>query len=83
MWDMSKEDLLICFSNYDAPLPFTELDWLRTLTCELENFFDDLTSHFLRFTFGIGGNARGMLVCLSTKKVFNAFGQLTQVGWGS
>jgi hypothetical protein len=79
VWGMTKDELLLRFADYDVPLPYSELDWLRTLLFELETHFDTTTARYSRLIFGTGQAARAVLVQVTTSKRFDAVGQLVMV----
>jgi hypothetical protein len=79
LWNMRKGELLLRFANYDLPLPYTELDWLRVLVLDLQSYFKNVTSHFLRMMVGSGKGARAMIVCVTKIKTFNSSGRISQV----
>ena len=79
LWSMSKEDLLLRFADYDVPLPYSELDWLRVLISDVEAHFQNVTTQYLRLTFGSGQAARAVLAEVTTKKSFTAVGQICRV----
>eukprot|EP00291_Cryptomonas_curvata_P004566 CAMPEP_0172189854 /NCGR_PEP_ID=MMETSP1050-20130122/22768_1 /TAXON_ID=233186 /ORGANISM="Cryptomonas curvata, Strain CCAP979/52" /LENGTH=203 /DNA_ID=CAMNT_0012864621 /DNA_START=285 /DNA_END=893 /DNA_ORIENTATION=- len=79
LWCMGKEELLLRFEEYNAPLPYSELDWLRNLIFDLETHFQNDTIRYSRLIFGSGEAARAVLVEITTSKSFNAVGQTCQV----
>ena len=79
LWCMSKEELLFRFADYDVPLPYSDLDWLRNLIFDLETHFQNNTTRYSRLVFGSGQAARAVLVEVTTRKTFNAVGQVIQV----
>jgi hypothetical protein len=79
LWNLKKNELLLRFANYDLPLPFTELDWLRVLVLDLRSYFQNATSHYYRIMVGSGKDARAMLVCVTKFKTFDGMGRISQV----
>jgi hypothetical protein len=79
LWNMRKSELLLRFANYDLPLPYTELDWLRILILDLREYFQNATSHYHRMMVGSGKGARAMIVCVTKIKTFNCLGRISQV----
>jgi hypothetical protein len=79
LWNMRKSELLCRFANYDLPLPYTELDWLRVLVLDLQSYFQNESSHYYRMMVGSGNCARAMIVCVTKIKTFNSSGRISQV----
>jgi hypothetical protein len=79
LWNMRKGELLLRFANYDLPLPYTEVDWLRVLILDLQSYFKNVTSHYYRMMVGSGTDARAMMVCVTKIKTFNSLGRISQV----
>ena len=79
LWNLRKSELLLRFANYDLPLPYTELDWLRLLVLDLRSYFKNVTSHFHRTIVGSGNGARAMIVCVTKIKTFNYLGRISKV----
>jgi hypothetical protein len=79
LWGMTKDELILRFADYDVPLPYSELDWLRTLIFELETHVDTNTTRYSRLIFGTGQAARTALVQVTTNKSFDADGQIFRV----
>ncbi len=79
LWGMRKAELLRRIQLCDVPLPFSELDWLRSFVVDIENSFQDRTSQYLRMIIGVGLEARGILVCQTTIRVFNSVCRMSQV----
>ena len=79
LWCMSKEQLLLRFADDNVPLPYSELDWLRSLVFDLETHFHNDTIKYSRLIFGNGQAVRAVLVEITSRKTFNSVGQITQV----
>ncbi len=78
-WGMSQADLVHRLMTYDVPLPFSELDWLRTVVVGTECHFQDVTVHYLRMIIATDPEIRAMLICQTTIKTFNPVGRISQV----
>jgi hypothetical protein len=79
LWGMRKAELLCKIYRCEVPLPFSELDWLRSFVIDVETSFQDTTSQYLRMIIGFGSEARGILVCQTTVKDFNPVCRISQV----
>ena len=79
LWNLRKPELLLRFANYDLPLPYTELDWLRVLILDLQSYFLNVTTHYYRMMVGSGKDARAMMVCVTKFKTFSSGGRISQV----
>ena len=79
LWCMSKEELLLRFVDDNVPLPYSELDWLRSLVFDLETHFHNDTIKYSRLIFGNGQAVRAVLVEITSRKTFNSVGQITKV----
>ena len=78
-WGMDKDEFLSQCRNNNIPLLLCEIDWLRSFAVYLTRYFDDSITQYLRFSTKSDFSLHHYLVRVTSQKVFDSLGRITQV----
>ena len=78
-WGMDKDEFLSQCRNNNIPLLLCEMDWLRSFAVYLTRYFDDSITQYLRFSTKSDFSLHHYLVRVTSQKVFDSLGRITQV----